>query len=614
MSAIFGIWKLSGGSINGDHACKMKDILTPYGLDAQDTYIEGNIVLGSCLNKISIYSQKDIPIHSEQNGQIVLVADAQIYNRDELIYDYKLTDHKDISNNELIRAAYEKWGEDCPKYINGDFAFAIWENNKLIVVRDHLGVRPLYYYYNEAIFVFATDYRAILALPFVPKGVNEKMLYNILINHDILRKENTHFEGIYSLLPSHTLKIGKDGITLKKYWTPGSGKKIIYNTEEEYFKALYDMVSKAIKIRITNTNVKIGGQLSGGLDSAVIDILANRELKKENKELSALFTWAPSFEVYERQERDERKFIEQICEREGFECTYFDIGQALATDDIDKIKAVDAGQLFAMTHEVESVSSKDIRLMLSGWGGDQGISHGANLFELFVHREWRYYFKEIRSLSQGSSFRFLKLIISSTVLSLLSHLGYLSFNKNDLVHIDNKDFRKSMKKYKTRTIKYSAIDPVKRMESGEIQIRTEISAWLGADYNVQYLFPFLDYHLVDFAMSTPRHMFYKNRVNRYIFRKTFEEILPKDLCYYIPKDDIARCTYRKSKINDIEKANKLLEKKLSKTMFSRYLDFNKTRELISRLKKKENIPQEHRLRMLLEFFYNIQKLIAAAEK
>jgi asparagine synthetase B (glutamine-hydrolysing) len=184
-------------------------------------------------------------------------------------------------------------------------------------------------------------------------------------------------------------------------------------------------------------------------------------------------------------------------------------------------------------------------------------------------------------------------------------------NYND--NIANKAFNKSNKKYRKKPIVYLGINPVKHLESGNIQTRTELTAMVGADYNVQYLFPFLDHNVVDFAMGIPRHLYYKNGISRYIFRKAFEGILPRDLCYYIPKDDIARCTYFIDMMRKRNITKELLEKKLSKTMFDKYIDFNKAAALLNGLREKEDRPMELVLRKQLVTVYNVQKPMEAVE-
>jgi len=613
MSAIFGIWNLDGRPVDKGHIYKMRDILADYGTDAQDIYIQGGFAFGCCLNKVSPYFRKDAPIYTGQEEKLVLAADALIYNRDELLKVHGLTSDINSTNNELLAKAYQKWGEDFPKYVNGDFTFAIWGKGKLILGRDHLGVRPLYYYSDEAVFVFATDYRAIMAMPFIPKKIDEKSIYNLLINDKSLNIEDTFFKGIKKMLPACTMNIYDKQLSLKKYWTPGSGGKIRYDTEGKYEKALYEVVLKAIKRRICNTDVKIGAEISGGLDSAVVDILASRELLKENKKLSLLFSWAPSFEAYERQKRDERTFIEEVCAQEGFECHYADFDQYISDyQSLDRITTVEERPATFISQTYKNACSKDITFILSGWGGDEGISHRAGLFELLVNGYWRYYLKEASHLSKGSIVRFAKIVFSSTVLYLFKPNGLLHPQNYD-DNIADKVFNKAMKKYRKRKIIYYSSYLGKYILSGSVQTRTELSALMGTEYGVQYLYPFLDYTVVDFALNVPRHMYYKNGINRYIFRKAFEEILPKDLCYYVPKDDIARSTYFQDRMKELNIEKKILDK-LSKNVFSKYIDFDRTKELVDGLKVKENDLLEHRLRKQLFICHNIQKLLEWAEK
>lgn len=606
MSGIFGIWNLDGKAVEKEHLNAMKDRIIQYGRDAQDICIDKNIGFGSCLNKISNYNEKKMPIYIDNNQKEIVISDSQIYNRDELIEEYNLTDDKLISNNELILKAYKKWRQDCAKYINGDFTFVIWEKekNELLIVRDHLGVRPLYYYYHKSIFIFATDYRAILTLPFVSKEINEMMLYIILSNNNKLEAEETYFKNIKRLPQSNLFKINKDGISKYKYWTPGL-KKIIYKTDEEYFRALYNVVEKAIKIRINNTNLKLGAQLSGGLDSSVITILANRELIKRKEKLE-LFSWSPSFEEIEKQSRDERAFIELICKQEDLKCKYYDFNKDLEKFNLNKETLTGYG-LGILNQELERMTSENVRLILTGWGGDQGISHRTNLFGLFVNGYWKHFFKEAYGLSKGSILRFGKIIISNTVLKLFGTFSYFSISHKNKINIADKEFNKKMKKYIKKNILYFNIDPVRHLESGNIQTRTETSAEIGADYNVQYLFPFLDYNVVDFAMSIPSYMYYKNGINRYSYRKAFESILPKELCYYMYKDDNARQTYNSNKIQDYHMEKDILENKLNKKLFSKYLDFN---EAINILNEYSNGDKSKRfIKRQILACYNIQKLL-----
>lgn len=607
MSAIFGICSFNGEAVNSEYMHIMQKALFHYGKDAQDIYVTDKLALGCCLNKISTYSQYENPIYIDSKEQMILISDAQIYNREELVNEYKLTDNINISTNELLMAAYKKWGEECPKYLNGDFTFALWKEDRLVLVRDHLGVRPLYYYYNKGMLVFATDYRAILALPCISKKLDDKSMYNLLINNINISVDDTYFEGIKKLRPAHILCFKQLEIASRKYWTPGQGKKVTYDKEETYIKTLYEVVIQAVKIRLHHITAEIGAEISGGLDSAVIDILANRELKKEQKELSFLFSWSPSFEAFKKQERDERNFIEEICKQESLHCMYFDSSSLNKQLDRENMEFPSEGKNSPIRQALSKANEKGIRCMLSGWGGDQGISHRAGLYELFMNGYWGHYIKEVAYLSKGSTVKFVKIVISSVFMQLFRPHNLLH-RQNYMDTIANTSFNKNYKKYRKKPLLYFGSHPIKHLESGNIQTRTELTAWVGADYNIQYLFPFLDYHVVDFAMQVPNYMYYKLGINRYIYRKAFEELLPKDLCYYMPKDDIARSTYNLNSINYANEAYSI-QKKIQRNLFNKYIDFNKVEATSSNENKESSKLKNMMIFKQLSVCCNLQKLV-----
>ena len=183
-------------------------------------------------------------------------------------------------------------------------------------------------------------------------------------------------------------------------------------------------------------------------------------------------------------------------------------------------------------------------------------------------------------MAEGSLIRFAKLIISNTVMQLFKPYSFFGSQNKDMPNIINKAFEKKMKRKCKENILYFKLDPVRHIESGVIVSRTELSAWIGADYNMQYIFPLLDYRVVDFSMSIPRPLFYKNGISRYIYRKAFENHLPYELCYYIHKDDIAKQTYRSETENIKNKAEHTI-KLIDQNLFTSYIDFGRLNSLIN---------------------------------
>lgn len=604
---------IKGEPVKEKHLLRMRERNAQYGCDGQGISLEGNIGLGCCLSKFGADSQNDIPVYSGETDGLKLACDALIWNRAELLGRLGL--NADASTQAVILQAYREWGADCPRFVNGDFAFAVWDGKRgdLLLARDHLGVRPLYYFFEDGIFAFASDYRALLCLPFVGKHLDEVKLFAQLSNTYHINPEATYFAQIRRLPQAHTLRVDAAGIKKRQYWSPGAGQKLFFGTEAEYQQAMYDLVDDAIKRRIRGTDLKIGAELSGGLDSSVITALANRELRKKGVKIP-LFSWDPSFERYERQPRDERELIEALCQQEGLECTYYDPEKYRVQEGLSGAFLTDGGDGLIFRHELQELTARGVKFVLTGWGGDQGISHRTNLKELFCLGDWGYFLKEARYQAKGSLLRFIKIILSSTVPVFWGPFSYFNFSAFERPGIVNRAFKRRMKRRCKRDILYFTVDPVKHLESGNIQTRTELLAWVDADYNMQHLFPFLDYRVVDFAMSVPRRLYYYHGTNRYLFRKAFERLLPEKLCYYAYKDDIARCAYfggtTKKKLEEAKNTAKLLDR----GMFSPYIDWYKLEELLGSPAGQNDLRNNHLLVWKIQVCYLLQRITAEAKK
>lgn len=610
MSAVLGIWHLDGKAVEEKHILKMKDQVSHYGRDQQVIEICDNIGLGCCLNKSGIDSHTDISVYIDEPQGIILVGDAQIYNRTNLICDCNLNDNEAISTQALLLEAYKQWGDDCPRHINGDFAFVIWEKQKkqLFIARDHLGIRPLYYFYNRTTFAFATDYRALLALPFVGRQLDEIKLYALLSNTYHISPERTSFEQIKSLLQAHILKVDEKGIYHTKYWTPGSGEKTEFKTEVEYRQALYEIVNDAVKLRVNYAQVPIGAELSGGLDSSVITVLANRELRKKDSNL-ILYSWSPPMDLMDKQTDDERERIESLCRQEGLECVFNDP----RNPDEQNLHQY-AGMEKMIRRELQIMSSRDVRYILSGWGGDQGISHRANLYELLKEGYWRYFLKQIWYQAKGSPLRYTKLLISNTVMKyfrIYKTFGRFNKQKPDIL---KQEFHNKIKKSCPNDILYFNVNPVIHIESGNIQTRTDFIARLGAVYNVQFLFPFLDYRVVDFAMSIPRFLYYKQGKNRYIYRKAFEDVLPLKVNQCATKQDMAAAAFNRKLAAEISEEKRISPDMINWNIFSAYLDRNKLQKATNIADFKDNLKNNRTIRKKMMICFDIQQVLEEMEK
>jgi asparagine synthase (glutamine-hydrolysing) len=608
MGAIFGIFNTGSEVVEEKYLLTMREKTVQYGLDGQDFYLDGNIGLGCCISKFGAYSRNDIPVCQDRQQNITLVCDALVWNRAELLKTLGLDGA--VSTQALVLEAYKKWGDDCPKYLNGDFAFAVWDKAKkrLFIARDHLGVRPLYYFFDGAVLVFATDYRAILALPFIGRQIDEIKLYQLLSGIYHADPEATYFAGIRRLSQAHIMCASEKGICRNKYWTPGTDKKSVSKPKRNTHARCTTSSPTQSPCALTGVNGNIGSELSGGLDSSVVTVLADRKLKKRGKKLFAL-SWAPPFELWEMQPKDERVWIEQICRREGIQCEYLDRTGESARVDITDAPPTDGGNGEMNRRGLRQMSVHRVKAVLTGWGGDEGISHRASLNELLMRGYWWYYLKEIVRTAKGSPLRLATLVYASTVGPLFGPYAAFGDPNKGKPLIVSHGFKEKMKGIYKRDRFNFKINPKKHIQEGVIQSRTELLAWADADYGMLHLYPFLDFRVVDFAMSIPGHLYYKNRLSRYIFCRAFERILPEGLCEYATKEDFATIGYRNKNTNDWKKAKELI-RRIDRKAFSFDIDFAELDTLLNGPVLKESPEISRFIIRKLSICYGIQRCMA----
>ena len=294
----------------------MVDILAHRGPDGADIWVDGCVGLGHRMLWTTPESLiEKLPLVNER-GDLVITADARIDNRDELIAALQTNNRPadKITDSDLILAAYEKWGEDCPQHLLGDFAFAIWDERKQILfcARDHFGVKPFYYYYSNQTFIFASETKALLSIDEVPHQVNEVRIGDYLTSM-LEDKSITSYQGVLRLPPAHSITLTQQGnLQLRCYWTLELSEELRLNSDEEYAEAFRKVFTEAVRCRL-RTAFPIGSHLSGGLDSSSICCIARKLLEESNSQLhtfSNIFDDVPG--------SDERSFIEAVLEQGDF--------------------------------------------------------------------------------------------------------------------------------------------------------------------------------------------------------------------------------------------------------------------------------------------------------
>lgn len=409
-------------------------------------------------------------------------------------------------------------------YFSGSYSF----ENCLILYRDHMGVEPLYYYIKGDTFLYAKDMRELCSNPVVDLELNEKLFYLEFSGANDLTLTETEFKYIHAVRPGSWCEFTKDdyGWSMKEhiYWQPGDNK-YKFDTDEEYVAKLRELVEESIRIRADKIDGPIGCEMSGGLDSGVIGILLSR-MGYDVRFMS----WSLSPDVYPIQPVDERAVIADICKQENKDCKYIKRYDS-DVDDIDKRNLPPFVNTLQLSHTAKAFSDEGIKYVFTGHGGDEGVSHRANLLELWHHGEYKAYLHELWVSSRGKNLRVLRFIKNLAYGLLIDYPKRKKSWQNkdrDLRSLFTSEYLARMKNVKFPPL-YFNFDPKKYILQGGSRSRMDNCAVQAGEYGVKYSFPFLDYRLVDFALSVPRRLYRHYGQTRWIYREAFKDIMPQSL-------------------------------------------------------------------------------------
>jgi asparagine synthase (glutamine-hydrolysing) len=280
MCGIAGYLDLRGdGRIDRETLAAMTSTLTHRGPDAAGFHVEPNIGLGFRRLRIVDLATGDQPLYNE-DGSLVLICNGEIFNEPELRRELAGRGHvfRSQSDVEVLLHLYEEHGVQLLDRLNGQFAFALYDTRRqrLLLARDHFGVNPLYFATVDGLLLFASEIKALLRHPAVPRRIDLVGLDQILSLPGPV-SPRTLFEGIASLQSGHYLCVEDRRADLRQYWDldyppdgDGAGSDV---AEERHVEALADALRTSVRRRL-RADVPVGLFLSGGLDSSLIAALA----------------------------------------------------------------------------------------------------------------------------------------------------------------------------------------------------------------------------------------------------------------------------------------------------------------------------------------------------
>jgi asparagine synthase (glutamine-hydrolysing) len=551
MCGIVGVGYRSGKPVPANLLNRMTDALAHRGPDSRGVYLDGPVGLGHRRLAIIDLSAAGHQPMANETGDVLLTYNGELYNFQPLRTELLARGHRFHSqtDTEVVVHAYEEWGEACVQRFNGMFAFAIWDRprRRLFLARDRYGIKPLYWYFQGDLFIFASEIKAILEHPDVVRRVCYPAL-NEYFSFQNIFSDRTLFDGIRILPPATTLRLDLAEATpplTRTYWDYPVGREPIDAPEEECVEQVRDLFVRAVTQQLMS-DVPVGSFLSGGIDSGSITCVAASHLER-------LTTFTGGFDLSSASGLelgfDERRVAEMLANQ--FKTEHYEV--VMHAGDMEwalprliwHLEDLRVGQSYP-NYYVSRLASKFVKVCLSGVGGD----------ELFGGYPWRYY----RGLNSPSPADYFLRYYQFWQRLVPDHEKAALFNAETRRHLGDHSsfevFREVFKNYpgtfndNEDYINASLYFELKTFLHGVLVIEDKISM----AHSLETRVPFLDNDLVDFATRLPAHYKLRNlersiRVDentpgkRHLYEVQTSEgkaILRQALSCHVPPEILAR--------------------------------------------------------------------------
>ncbi|MBN1847347.1 MAG: asparagine synthase (glutamine-hydrolyzing) [Deltaproteobacteria bacterium] len=395
MCGICGVLDFSNQGVSQALLQRMTQSFSYRGPDDEGFFVNPPIGLGHRrLSIIDLSSSGRQPMSNEDDS-IWLIFNGEIYGFETLRKSLKEKGHvlKSRTDSETIIHLYEEERVQCLHNLNGMFAFAIWDNKlqQLWLVRDRLGLKPLHYYWNGHRFVFASEIKAILCDPTVPKDIDWDAL-DLYLTLNYIPAPWTIFKNIKKLAPGHYLTLNNGTLSIKPYWDipidSAQWELSDPDISNDQKNRLYKLVENAVRRRLIS-DVPLGAFLSGGIDSSIIVGLMARNSEQPVKTFSIGYQDLPSF--------DETHYAREVAAFNHTDHHEFKLGYKDILDVFPKVlENVDepfADSSAIPTYIVSQETKNHVTVALSGDGGDELFAG----YRMYQGEYWAHYYSKIPS-------------------------------------------------------------------------------------------------------------------------------------------------------------------------------------------------------------------------
>ena len=559
MSAICGMMGRRSATHPNPDLGAMLDALADYGLGRAE-WSDGPVHIGrrcrldagdGASPKRRASAEPAVSLHRCREAGLALAADVRLDDR-EALQDTLGCRGAEVSDGELILRAYRRWGRDCPSRLLGDYAFALWDGRRRILfcARDHIGVKPFYYAWTGERFVFASAVPAVLAAPGVSGRLDDDFVAAHLTRIGLNTTMRTFFVAVRKLPPGHALTVTGDGrLRTERYWRPEDSPRARPASDDACAEECLDLCTRAVRDRLRGPG-PVGVHLSGGLDSSSVAVLAARELHRQGRAAPLAFTWLPALGggAPKPEHAPEYALVDAVAGTEGLRTLHC----GLSSEDVLAMLRRDGALPGVHVHINEEAVQRraealDVRVLLSGLGGDQGVSFSGYRGypeHLLLTGRWLGLIAHLRSHG-GRPFKHLaKVVLGLVHLELPRAVRqWLRRKEPDRRRwLIAPAFRWRAKRFESGMVRRLGTRRMRlrMLRAGSLSGQMEGWAASGAARGIEYRYPLLDRRVLEFALGLPHEQFRHGKLGRWLMRRAFDSVLPAEVCRHSGKADPAR--------------------------------------------------------------------------
>lgn len=369
MCGIHGIYQLDASRANPDWLARMGAVTTHRGPDDGGAHADGRCVIGMRRLSIIDLSGGHQPI-ANADASLVVVCNGEIYNFRELRSELESHGHhfRTESDSEVVLHGYAQWGERFVERLNGMFGFALWDRQRqtLLVGRDRLGIKPIYWLNDGKRFAFASEAKALLELPGVARSVDPTALAAYL-ELGYVPSPLSIFRGIHKLPIASVLKVTPTGTVIESYWKPPTAVDA-HVSPTEWAQRVRDRIEASVQMQMVS-DVPIGAFLSGGVDSSAVLAFMTKHSQSPVKTYSIGFDGGAAERFYN--ELDNARQVAQLFGTDHHEILVKPDVVRLLPKLLWHMDEPIADSALVTTYLVAEFARRDVKVILSGAGGDE---------------------------------------------------------------------------------------------------------------------------------------------------------------------------------------------------------------------------------------------------